>query len=231
MNPFSSLYYRYVFLRENPIARAITWLVGDPSVPSREAWESQYKDGQWARLNDLCEQAHNAVVLSYIAHLRPGSSVLEIGCGEGSLIRRLKQVGYRNYTGIDISEFAISRCRQFSDEKTFFLACDAESYVPDTVFDVVVLNESIYYFVQPIITMQRYADCLAPDGLFVISLFDKDRTRPIRRRLTAAFPLVDETVVSNSKGTWHCLVLAPKRTGDSATPVERRDFQQKVVST
>lgn len=230
MNPFSWLYYRYVFLRENLIARAIASLVGSPPVPSREMWESQYKNGDWARLNDLCEQAHNAVVLSYITHLRPESAILEVGCGEGSLLRRLKQVGYRNYTGIDISDLAIGGCRQFSDEKTVFLPCDAESYVPDAVFDIVVLNECIYYFAQPVITLQRYAEYLTPGGLFVISLFDKVRTRPIRRRLKATFSLVDETLVSNSKGTWHCLVLSPKQPSNpSPPPIECRDLQQNVV--
>jgi SAM-dependent methyltransferase len=219
VNPFSWLYYRYIFLRENRVARTIAALVGSPAVPSREMWESQYKNGHWARLNDLSEQAHNAVVLSYITHLRPKSSVLEIGCGEGTLLRRLKQTGYRNYTGVDISDVAISRCQQFSDEKTIFLACDAESYVPETAFDIVVLNESIYYFVQPVVTMQRYANYLAPDGLFVISLFDKNRTRPIRRSLKTAFSLVDESVISNSKGTWYCLVLAPRRSSHPFRPV------------
>jgi SAM-dependent methyltransferase len=219
MNPFVWLYYRYVFLRENRIARAIASLVGSPSVPSREMWDLQYRNGHWARLNDLCEQAHNAVAVSYIAHLRPESSVLEIGCGEGSLLRRLKQVGYRNYTGIDISEFAIGKCRQFSDQKTTFLVGDAERYVPDADFDVLVLNECIYYFVEPIITLQRYANYLTPGGLFVISLFDKDRTRPIRRRLMTEFSLVDETLVSNSKGTWYCLALRPQR----ATSIRHAD--------
>jgi SAM-dependent methyltransferase len=211
MNPLPWLYYRYIFLRENPLARAIESVVGRPEVPSQHRWESEYENGDWARLNDLSEQAHNGVVLSYIAHLRPEGSLLEIGCGEGYLLRRLKRVGYRNYLGIDISAFAINQCQPLADEATVFLACDAQSYIPEATFDVMILNESIYYFEQPVTTLQRYADYLNPGGVFVISLFDKDRTRPIRRQLKAAFSLVDEAVVSNSKGRWFCLVLAAKR--------------------
>ena len=215
MKTFSSVYYRYIFLRDNRIARIFAALVGSPDVPSREMWDSQYKMGDWERLNDLSEQAHNGVLLSYIAYLRPDSSVLEIGCGEGGLLRRLRQAGYRHYVGIDISEVAIAKSRQYSDRKTIFLVGDAERYVPDAPIDVAVLNESIYYFAQPIVTLQRYANHLMPSGLFVISLFENDQTRPIRRCLKSTFPLVDETTVSNSKGTWHCLVLAP-RTATSA---------------
>jgi SAM-dependent methyltransferase len=230
MNPLSWLYYRYIFLRENPVARAVGALVRKPNVPSREAWECEYENGSWGRLNDLSEQAHNAVVLSYITYLRPESSVLEIGCGEGILLRRLKQVGYRNYTGIDISEFVIRRCQQFRDHKTAFVACDAEHYVPTDVYDIIVLNECIYYFVEPVNTLERYARHLTVDGIFVLSLFDSIRTRPICRRLKDTFSLVDETAVCNSKGTWHCLVLSPKRTSFPSTPLVEKGLQQQLSS-
>lgn len=125
------LYYRYVFLRENPVARAITALVGTPSVPSQQHWEAQYKDGRWNRLHDLCEQAHNAIVVAYVASRRPAGSILEVGCGEGTLVTRLQQVGYHSYTGIDISETAISSCRSYLDSKTSCFVADAETYVPN----------------------------------------------------------------------------------------------------
>jgi len=232
MSSFSWLYYRYIFLRENRIAQAIESLVGSPGMPSRQMWETQYQNRSWARLKELREQAHNAVVLSYITHLRPESSLLEIGCGEGTLFPQLKRLGYRTYTGVDISEFAIRQCQQFSDLKTVFAACDAESYVPSAAFDIIILNECIYYFVQPIATLQRYADYLLPGGLFVISLFDSSRTRPIRRRLKSTFSLVDETLVSNSKGTWYCLVLSqPVPIQRSEMPTEYGVIQLDVVSS
>lgn len=227
MKALSWLYYRYVFLRENPIARAVGALAGSPAVPSREAWESQYENGEWTRLNDLSEQAHNGVVLSYIAYLRPVSSILEIGCGEGILLPRLRQIGYRSYTGVDISEVAIGKAGQFRDQKTAFLVGDAEAYQPNAAFDVIVLNECIYYFVEPIRSLQQYANCLAPGGLFVISLFDKYRTRPIRRSLKSVFRLVDETVISNAKGTWYCLVLSPKES-NLPTAAPAKDFSTNV---
>lgn len=210
MNPVSLLYYRYMYLRENSIARAVTSLLGRPEVPSREIWESQYRTGHWTRLNDLSEQAHNAMVLSYVSYLRPNSSLLEIGCGEGILLQQLKKIGYRSYTGVDISQVAIDRCSQFRDVKTSFIACNAEMYVPDGNLDVMIFNESAYYFARPILTLQRYAEYLTAEGIFVISLFDMERTRPIRRQLKRVFSVVDETLVVNRGGKWHCLVLTPR---------------------
>ena len=203
------LYYRYFFLRDGGVARAIESLVGGHSVPSRESWEAQYREGYWSRLNLGGEHGHYAVFLSYAIQLRPDASVLDVGCGEGILWRLLKQFGYGRYTGIDISETAIRKCKSFAEEKTSFVACDAEDYVPDTTFDLIIFNESLYYFRDPMNALKRYARYLAPKGIFVISLFDFIRTRAIRRRVKEVFSLLDETVVSNSHGTWHCLALAP----------------------
>ena len=203
------LYYRYFFLRDGGVARAIESLVGGHSVPSRESWEAQYREGYWSRLNLGGEHGHYAVILSYAIQLRPDASVLDVGCGEGILWRLLKQFGYGRYAGIDISETAIRKCKSFAEEKTSFVACDAEDYVPDTTFDLIIFNESLYYFRDPMNALKRYARYLAPKGIFVISLFDFIRTRAIRRRVKEVFSLLDETVVSNSHGTWHCLALAP----------------------
>lgn len=209
MEFLSRAYYKYVFLRRNPVARAISSLVPSPSVPSKDTWEKQYQQGYWDRLSDLSEQAHNAIVISYVAHLKPGGSILELGCGKGTLVERLKQVGYRSYTGIDISESAVNSCGKLVDEKTSFLVGDAENHVLQGSFDLILLNESVYYFIDPGKALKRYSQHLTQDGIFVISVFDKERTRSIREALKSAFDVIDETVVSNSKGTWYCFVLSP----------------------
>jgi 2-polyprenyl-3-methyl-5-hydroxy-6-metoxy-1,4-benzoquinol methylase len=210
MIPISFPKLRSLSFRNSGVARVISALATRPRVVrSRDEWDSQYLNSQWARLNDLSEQAHNAMVLSYVSYLKPASSILEVGCGEGILLRQLKKVGYRSYTGIDISRVAIENCSYFEDANTKFLACDATTYVPRQEFDAIILNESLYYFERPLATVRRYADYLSADGLFIISLFEMDRTRPIRRQLKAAFRLVDETLVANTKGKWHCLALNP----------------------
>jgi SAM-dependent methyltransferase len=195
--------------------------VGSPSVPSRQMWEAQYHNGYWARLKELKEQAHNAVVLSYITHLRPQGSLLEVGCGEGTLLPQLKRLGYRNYTGVDISESAIRHCQQFTDAQTVFVACDAESYMPNAAFDIIILNECIYYFLEPVATLQRYANYLLPGGLIVISVFDSAKSSSIRRSLKRVFVSIDETLVSNASGRWYSLVLSPKRPANEPTPIQQ----------
>lgn len=208
MNLLHSLYFRYVYLRENRLADTLARWVRTPSVRSAQRWNHEYANGQWARLKDLSEQAHNAVLLEYIAYLRPGASILDIGCGDGVLLTYLARLRYQRYLGIDISSTAIEKCQRFRDDRTSFQIADAETYDPDFRPDVVVLNESIYYFHRPIEALERYNQHLAPNGILVLSLVDNPKTRTIIRCLKTVFSLIDQTTVSNSKAAWHCLVLA-----------------------
>jgi len=194
------------------MATGIAGLIRTPTLRSPERWNREYADGRWARLKKLSEVAHNAVLLGYISFLRPDASILEVGCGDGLLLPLLTRLGYRRYLGIDISSVAIKKCEQFGDERTSFQTADAENYVPDFRPDVIVLNESIYYFGQPIQALERYNQHLAPDGVFVLSLVDNPQTRTIIRCLKNTFSLIDQTTVSNSKAAWHCVVLSRRST-------------------
>ena len=207
MNLLHSLYFRCIFLNDNWLAQTLAGWVRNPSSRSPERWNYEYAAGKWAGLKDISEQTHNAVLLGYVAYLRPDSTILEIGCGSGALFPYIARLGYRRYMGIDISAVAIDQCQSFGDDKTSFQATDAETYTPDFHPDVIVLNETIYYFRQPIRTLERYSGYLAANGIFVLSLVDNTKTRTIIRCLKKCFRLIDETEVSNSETAWHCLAL------------------------
>ncbi|SHF73783.1 Methyltransferase domain-containing protein [Mariniphaga anaerophila] len=71
------------------------------------------------------------------------SSVLEIGCGTGELLNKIKG---KEKTGIDFSEKMIEEAqKQFPEIK--FVCCPAESIELDKKFDVVVLSNVIGYLV------------------------------------------------------------------------------------
>jgi 2-polyprenyl-3-methyl-5-hydroxy-6-metoxy-1,4-benzoquinol methylase len=215
--PVYVLYYKLLFGRRFPFSDRLARRVhafelatgrGDAPV-DKELWESQYRSGGWQFMRGLDELARYSVIAGQLHSLKPGGSVLDVGCGEGLLADQLRPFGYSRYLGIDVSEAAVQQAAARVDERTSFAAADAESYTPSARWDAVVFNESVYYFHDPLGTVRRYETFLEDGGLFVVSTFRSRRADVIVRRLLARYRLLAETAVSNRKGTWVVRVVGP----------------------
>ena len=143
----------------------------EPRVVETASWDQAYAGGEWDRLFDVTELAHYSIIVGYFAALRPGGSVLDVGCGSGVLHRHLARVGYRRYVGVDGSEEALAAARQEAGDNARFVCGSADRYAPDEPFDAVVFNEILYYLDDPVGTVQRYARHLNPEGIVLISIF------------------------------------------------------------
>jgi SAM-dependent methyltransferase len=221
--PVYLVYYRLLFGRRYPGSAALARQVeawerttgrGDAPV-DKQAWEEQYRTGRWTFMRGLDELARYAVIAAFVQRLAAretaaaaGAAVLDVGCGEGLLVDELRPRGYRCYLGIDLSEAAVAEAAPRADAATAFLAADAEGEPPPGPWDVVVFNESAYYFRDPLATVSRYERVLAPGGTFVVSMFRSRRADAIARLLLRRYRLLEETAVSNRKGTWIVRVLA-----------------------
>jgi SAM-dependent methyltransferase len=74
----------------------------------------------------------------------PRSTVLEVGCGTGYLLRNLKDCVC---TGIDISADMIQEARSLDPEcKIEFIAGDAETHPFNAKFDYIIISDSLGYF-------------------------------------------------------------------------------------
>ncbi len=204
------IFYRLFYLREDALSKTISGVVPVPQQPDKDLWDSEYNKGYWEKLYDLSEQGHYALLLSYVLRRGPAPSVLDIGCGEGIFLNWLAPHGYKHYTGIDFSETVIAKCAPRCDTKTSFLSANAEEYEPDRRFDAIVFCESIYYFRDPINTVVRYGTYLNENGVFVITLHRHLRTEAIRSRLKDRLELIHETTITNTGGTWFCLLAKPR---------------------
>jgi len=72
-------------------------------------------------------------------------SILDAGCGTGGLLNYLKEHGYNNIQGFDISNKAISLCKERGlNVKRGDLNKIAQVY-SDRAFDVIVSNDNFYY--------------------------------------------------------------------------------------
>jgi len=179
-------------------------------LQSAQTWEAQYAEGKWDYLGQLSELARFSILAGYICHLKPGGAVLDAGCGQGDLLRRLPSPCYSRYVGIDVSSTAISVARNQQNERSAFFAVDCDQYAPKEQFDVIVFNEVLMCLRDPLATVERYVRSLSYRGLLLVSMCTAARgSSTILWRLKRAYATVDEVRVVHSrrKVSWVCTAL------------------------
>jgi 2-polyprenyl-3-methyl-5-hydroxy-6-metoxy-1,4-benzoquinol methylase len=174
--------------------------------------DAQYAASEWDYLRSITEAPRFGVVSSYCRLLAPRGALLEIGCGEGFLLEHLDRSSFAHFTGVDISSVAIERARALEDERTTFHRAEAETYEAERTYNVIVFNEVLEYFDDPLALVRRYEAYLEPQGHFVVSMFAGTvtaRTRYIWRRLESRYDVEGHTGVSTSRDyLWNIKVLS-----------------------
>jgi len=149
-----------------------SYLTRRPSTTIDQAtWDREYAAGEWSKLGKLDEMPRYALVSGYIRTIGATASVLDVGCGEGNLSRWLFESGNRRYMGVDVSRIAILEARAHSSNEAQFEVADAATFDPGEQFDVIVLNEVLYYMAEPEAVLARYESFLAPGGVLIISMY------------------------------------------------------------
>lgn len=184
------------------VARAMTaFRRRRKTVPRpKSAWDVDFDRGVWDRLADLDELAHHAVIAGYTARLNPNGCVLDIGCGAG-VSEKLLRRWCLGYHGVDLSAVAISKAQAAAPPHARFTIADAEQFVPDQAYDVIIMCEVAEYFTDLEAQIRRYAKYLAPDGHLIVSMWI---SRGNFRRwpcIDHALKLQDQTLVWNAKRT------------------------------
>ena len=98
------------------------------------------------------------------------SNVLDIGCGTGRLLRKVRQCWPNaKLTGVDLSEGMISKARQLMPDATF-IVCPAESLtLPDSSADLVLSTMSFHHWSDQPRAMREVKRVLCKGGLFILS--------------------------------------------------------------
>jgi 2-polyprenyl-3-methyl-5-hydroxy-6-metoxy-1,4-benzoquinol methylase len=185
-----------------------------PMSGGRQWLDAEYARGEWDYLRGPSELARFSIVAGYCRHYKPHGSILEIGCGEGLLPERLGLEGYSRYLGVDISREAIARAQPRQNERTAFVAEDAMRLHLQDRFDVIIFNECLEYFDEPLALLHRYEAFLHGTGIYIVSIFDGIDTarswkiwRMLRRRYTAEAVI---HVSNEIRYAWTIKVLRPQ---------------------
>jgi 2-polyprenyl-3-methyl-5-hydroxy-6-metoxy-1,4-benzoquinol methylase len=209
-SPASRFHYRFLFGRPGGLAAwSERWVRrleahssrGDLPV-SAAAWDEQYRQGNWSYLRAPSELARYGALVAFVERLTPGKTVLDVGCGEGILRDLLRAGGYQRYVGIDVSAVAIEAARRTADRRDELILGDAETLALADTFDAVVLNESLYYFRDPLAQAERYLAMTSPAGALIVSMFESPRTRAILRALGHRCRRAQSLRLESAAGAW-----------------------------
>lgn len=199
---------QYQFARRHPV--------------SVTQWDAQYADGDYAeRLDAVRQIPHHMVILGYLKYAAKKPRVLEIGCGHGRLVQLLASVDFAEYTGVDWSDHAVQRARSLSISHARFEVGDMDHWDTSERFDVIVLDECLYYSVDPCKMFERALGWLSDDGVVIVSMFRSFGARYIWSEiLSPGVVVLAACAVKDAieRGVWDVKMLQTHRV---RPPIER----------
>lgn len=150
--PLRALLKRLIRFGSPPQTPSPTGFAGSGSY-----WESRYKQGGTSGIGSYGEFAEfKAEVINRFVETNSVNSVIEFGCGDGNQLRLMR---YPSYTGIDVSEAAVARCRELyaaDSTKRFLAATPDASY---GTFDLALSLDVIFHLVEDT-TFEAYMTAL-----------------------------------------------------------------------
>jgi ubiquinone/menaquinone biosynthesis C-methylase UbiE len=117
-------------------------------------------------------------IISRIISEKP-KRLLDLGCGTGNVLKRLKEDKEIALSGLDLSENMIETAKKNVGERAELKVGDAE-YIPwnDETFDVIVCNASFHHYPNPEKVLLEMKRVLKKNGTLIIG----DPTCPIMIR-------------------------------------------------
>ena len=103
----------------------------EKNINTREHW-----DDRWTNSPGFSRQCEKAIC----SLVDPNTSVLDIGCGNGRILRGLKKDKNCKVYGMDISQVAINNLRK---REIKGLCVDVSDYSDKTPYDVIVLSHTL----------------------------------------------------------------------------------------
>jgi SAM-dependent methyltransferase len=89
-------------------------------------------------------------------------AILDIACGNGSILRDLKSRGFTNLSGLELSRYAVDRLR--AEGFTMFHGALPRLPVPDASFDVVIASQILEHVIRRNLFCSEITRVLRPAG-------------------------------------------------------------------
>jgi len=138
-----------------------------PAVEVFDEWAHKGKD-------EGMEKGHAPAVISMLNLILPklnnDFSAIDIGCGNGWVVRKLKSLGAKIAQGVDGASEMINKARKTDSENTYHHAL-LPNWNPPQRFDLVHSMEFLYYLDNPSIMLKNIHDeWLTNSGWFIAGI-------------------------------------------------------------
>ncbi len=132
---------------------------------------------EWAELGRDAgmEKGHSASVSEMleaaIPNLPQPFSAIDIGCGNGWVVRKFTTLGANKTDGVDGAEQMVLRAREIDPQGNYHLA-QLPEWAPENRFDLVHTMEFLYYLKSPQEMLTKIHDVWLEDGGWLIAGVD-----------------------------------------------------------
>jgi SAM-dependent methyltransferase len=176
-------------------------------------WDNELKGAKaWYLGGTLPIDIRRSIMATLIQSCIPNTqSILDVGCGAGGLRQTMSLDNFKQYVGVDISEYAIKKAKEqiLNSKKTplaRFYNCDLCDFTPEknTWFDAIVFSEVLYYLnvKEAVAQLERYSKWLRPGGIFCISMKDDPKSQAIYRNILKKFKHINSILLQHFPA--HC---------------------------
>lgn len=146
------------------------------STPSLAAGRAQMPEGTHQILDQRTLEASYRTLTTLI---KPGMTVLDVGCGSGAITRDIAALAGETgkVTGMDPSEHLIAQAREKYQEipSLEFVVADVYTYSPTGSFDVVASARTLQWLAQPQEALLRMAGFLKAGGILSVLDYNHEK--------------------------------------------------------
>jgi SAM-dependent methyltransferase len=138
---------------------------------SAEYWDARYRAGGTSGAGSYGRLAeYKAAVINGVIALNGIAHVADFGCGDGNLLSLLRPAAY---TGLDVSDTALARCRQRFPQHVFLPFAQAEGLRPA---DLCLSMDVIFHLIEQDV-FAAYMDALFAHGTWLVLIYASNMDR------------------------------------------------------
>lgn len=187
-----------------------------PQFVKQRIWDREHASGHWDWTQDPTRPLRQRdIAYEVLDRLSAGLDIMDLGCGDGYTCGAIA-AHYREYLGVDISRIAVERATQHIAQdpergpKSRFETGDILAFVAPKKFSIILFSDCLQYFVtfQVKRILERYSQFLAPDGVLIARLCDRNKYGEIVTHIETNYQVIEEVTRGDSAGV--VLVLRPR---------------------